>query len=93
MLSSADSAARSDVEIMSSQLKQLSNKDAKYGSRISTFEPLEPSSANGSGLLKSYYTSLKNACALCLFTTEGDNRPDAHLLVKALSNVIGLEGT
>lgn len=77
---------------MSSQLKQLSKKEAKYDSRISVFEPLELGSANGSGLLKSYYTNMKKACALCLFTTEGDNRPDAHLLVKAISNVLGLEG-
>ncbi|TIB70058.1 hypothetical protein E3P77_00012 [Wallemia ichthyophaga] len=61
VLSSADSAARSDNEIMSSQLKQLSNKEAKYDSRISVFEPLELGSANGSGLLKSYYTNMKKA--------------------------------
>lgn len=91
ILSSADSASRNDSDIVSSQLKQISSKDNKYANTISSFESLELDTLNGTGLLKSYYGSLKNAAGLCLFTTEGDNRPDAHLLVKALSNVLGFK--
>ncbi|TIA91230.1 hypothetical protein E3P99_01190 [Wallemia hederae] len=91
LLSSADSASRGDDEIMSSQLRQLSSEHALYSDKVSAFQPLELSNATGAGLLKSYYTSLAHATALCLFTTEGDNRGDARLLVMALSNVIGLK--
>ena len=84
LLASADKSARNDSDILSNQLITFSK--GSFGLKD------KPNHLFGSNLLNTYFDNFDNVLGFCVFSTEGDNRFDAFLLFKTLSDYLNLPG-